>query len=248
MTEPVEVFLGFDPGGKGRKKGEFGWSICHCEADEFKQFRSGVGKDAGEVVEKVGQVLYNCLSNARILAVGIDAPMFWNMTGEDRVVDKVIRGAVKNKSVKSAVIPVNSLQGACLVQGILIGDACYKQFNAPITETHPKVLRYLLKQPPDRKSFPAVLRKRNNEKPHEWDERTAKWAARQKFPAGKPFPAVLCKCKKETLHQWDARTAAYAAWCMHQGEQGWKDLFEQEDEHERVLPLGTPVSYWMPIP
>lgn len=257
MNEPVEIFLGFDPGGMGRKKGEFGWSICHCEADEFKQFRSGVGKCAGEVVETVGQVLSNCLSSPRILAVGIDAPMFWNMTGEDRAVDKVIRGAVKNKSVKSSVIPVNSLQGACLVQGILVGDACYKQFkqfNAPITEAHPKVLRYLLKQSPDGKSFLTVPSKRKNEKPHEWDARTAKWAARKKLHSGKRFPAVLCKCKKETLHEWDARTAAYAAWRMHQQAPGWRDLVKREfdkEEPEYVIPLlpnEATVSYWMPIP
>lgn len=176
MDEPVEVFLGFDPGGK-KGKGKFGWSICRYDSGEFEQLDSDVAKNAGEVVSRVKGAL---APDECIVAVGIDAPMFWNVTGEDRVVDKIIRGAVKSKSVKSSVIPVNSLQGACLVQGVLVGHTLcqqVEQFNAPITEAHPKVLRYLLKQSLGKKLFPAELYKHRKETSHQWDARTAAYAA-----------------------------------------------------------------------
>ena len=47
-------------------------------------------------------------------------------------------------------------------------------------------------------------------------------------------------------HERDATFAAYAAWCMHRKAQGWRNLFPKEPNP--ILPLGTPVSYWMPIP
>ena len=43
----------------------------------------------------------------------------------------------------------------------------------------------------------------------------------------------------------DAVVAAFAAWCMRTAAAGWKDIYPQEPNP--VLPLGTPVSYWMPI-
>ena len=53
-------------------------------------------------------------------------------------------------------------------------------------------------------------------------------------------------------HELDATYAAYAAWRMHQRLQGqmngWHNLYPGEPEANLVLPLGTPVSYWMPIP
>ena len=40
--------------------------------------------------------------------------------------------------------------------------------------------------------------------------------------------------------------AAFAGYCMHERLPMWRDLFPQEPNP--VLPLGTPVSYWMPVP
>ncbi len=214
MGETVEVFLGFDPGGK-KGKGKFGWSICRDEAGEFEQLDSDVAKNAGEVVS---QVLDKLLPNERIVAVGIDAPLFWDKTGKDRKADKIIRGEVKNKSVKSSVIAVNSLQGACLVQGILVGDAFYR-LNAPITETHPRVLRYLLKQSLSRKAYPAELCKRKKETSHQWDARTAAYAAW----------AMWKDLQGQRLD-------------------GWQDLFLTETAPFLPLGRKVRVSYWMPIP
>ena len=44
----------------------------------------------------------------------------------------------------------------------------------------------------------------------------------------------------------DAVMAAFAAWRMSEGAEGWRDLYLEEPNP--VLPLGTPVSYWLPIP
>ena len=43
----------------------------------------------------------------------------------------------------------------------------------------------------------------------------------------------------------DAVVAAFTAWCMHERVAGWRDLYPEEPNP--VLPLGTPVSYWMPV-
>ncbi len=44
----------------------------------------------------------------------------------------------------------------------------------------------------------------------------------------------------------DAVLAAFAAWRMSERAEGWRDLYLEEPNP--VLPLGTPVSYWLPIP
>jgi len=195
MNEPVEIFLGFDPGGRDGR-GRFGWSICRAEAEQIQVCAAGRARYAGSVVESVVDALP---VNPRILAIGIDAPMFWNITGEDRVVDAII----ENAGVRP--IPVNSLRGACLVQGILLGASLYQRYKAPITEVYPRALTVL---------DPAMLDR----------------------IVGLPI----------NEHERDATYAAYAAWCMHRQAPGWRDLFPEEPDP--VLPLGTPVSYWMPIP
>ena len=44
----------------------------------------------------------------------------------------------------------------------------------------------------------------------------------------------------------DAVVSAFAAWCMHERIPGWRDLYAEEPNP--LLPFGTPVSYWMPVP
>ena len=44
----------------------------------------------------------------------------------------------------------------------------------------------------------------------------------------------------------EAVVAAYAAYCMNIEAAGWRNIYPQEPNP--VLPLGTPVSYWMPVP
>lgn len=213
MGETVEIFLGFDPGGIG----SFGWSICREESGDLKRIDSGVVDNALEAVQAVERRL----QGKRVLAAGIDAPMFWSETGF-RQVDDIIRSELTPYvgSLASGIVQApNSMKGACLVQGILVGASLYQKFKAPITEAHPGALRCLLQSRSVDKALPPGLRQ---------------------------LEAELKRSKEDKEnHEWDALAAAYAAWCMHRQAPGWSDLFPRETN--RVLPLGTPVSYWMPI-
>ena len=201
MNEPIEIFLGFDPG--GATEPAFGWSVCKQNAaGQFEQLTSDVGHYAEEVVAAVLGEL-DGLPLAKVVAAGIDAPLFWNRQGElYRNADAIITGADCRNPVS-----INGLYGAVVAQGVLLAALLRQHFvNFRITEAFPGALLDLLN----------------------------------------PAPAVLEMLPDETDHQRDARVAAYAAWCMHRQAPGWRDLFPEEPDP--VLPLGTPVSYWMPIP
>ena len=218
MSEPVDIFLGFDPGGRGRcrskncdgncGRGNFGWSICASHNQDagclcLKVIKSGVSCSAKGVLDAVTAYLSKCLPEGNVRAAGIDAPLFYNYTGEDRTVDKIIRKRLGENH--STVIPVNSLKGACLVQGVLLADQIHQVFKWPITEVHPGALRRLDSCMPGRiRGLPS------NE------------------------------------HQRDAAFAAYAARAMCREEEGWRDLFPKEPAP--IVPLNVRVSYWMPIP
>ena len=212
MANSTGIFLGFDPGGK-KGEGKFGWSIC-CPvtgANKLKVIRAGVGKNAKEVFDDVISELESRNLREKVRAAGIDAPLFWHKTGEDREIDKLIRRKLpvgkKNElqvANKNSVMAINSLLGADLVQGVLLGYHLHHGFSLSITESHPGALDYLDKSMRDR---------------------------------------ILCLPSDE--HKRDATFAAYAAW--HIGAPEWQDLFLKEPEAGRVVPLETPVSYWMPI-
>ncbi len=203
MSERIDVVLGFDPGGAGN----FGWSICKIAGGQLGIIETGVASDALEAIKKVSAALP---SNVRVLAAGIDAPMFWSRAG-NRTVDGIIREELSGRGCPTkSVLEVNSLWGAVLVQGILLASYLHQEFNAvPITEAHPKVLLCLLDDSESAQLAP-LIRGISNE------------------------------------HKRDAVTAAYAAWSMHRRTPGWRNLYW--DEPNPILPLRTPVSYWMPIP
>ena len=90
-----------------------------------------------------------------------------------------------------------------MVQGLLLASSLWEHFRAPITETHPKALLWLL-------------------------------------------DPELKRIHELTEHTQDAIVSAYAAWSMYNASPGWRDLYLEE--LTPLLPLGTPVSYWMPIP
>lgn len=129
------VLLGFDPGGINN----FGWATLHVsEAGEIR-LATGVASNAPEAVRNAAQG-----ATSAPAAVGIDAPLFWVQEG-DRRVESYLRDRVRaagghNGSVNS----VNSLRGACLVQGILSARIAATLWPTTIiTEAHPKVLLLL---------------------------------------------------------------------------------------------------------
>ena len=212
-----DLVLGFDPGGSK----SFGWAVCENRDDLLKVHKTGVASDAEEAFNRAAASL---LPDARVIAAGVDAPMFWGRAG-NRSVDVSIRkavGACGHPNAAGTVQQVNSLWGACLAQGILLGNFLHEAFpGAEITEAHPKALLWLL-------GVATPTRPANG---------VALSELRQ-------LGGVAGTNVSE--HERDAVIAALAAWSMCRREPGWRDLFGEEPNP--VLLLGTPVSYWMPLP
>ena len=207
MNEQVDIVLGFDPGGANN----YGWSICKIDNCSLSIYKTGVASHAKEVIETVSAALP---PNARVLAAGIDAPMFWSDIG-GRQVDKIVREAITHHGCRTApgtVQHVNALRGAVLVQGVLLGSYVHQKFNVPITEAHPTALLQL-----PGAAIPCRLRAKLERLGNERSE-----------------------------HERDAVLAAFAAWSMHNRSPGWRNLYCEEPNP--ILPLETPISYWMPIP
>ena len=145
MPKPNGFILGFDPGGIGK----FGWSICRVSNGHLQQrLETGLADDAWDALLQVKQALgrYSPSGNLPVFAAGIDAPMFWSNKGS-RTVDNVVKDALKAKrfpTPSGTVQQVNSLRGACLVQGVLVGKYLHETWNLKITEAHPGALDYLL--------------------------------------------------------------------------------------------------------
>jgi hypothetical protein len=127
------LLLGFDPGGIKR----FGWAVLHVgEADSVVSLKTGVASNAPDAVREAGQC-----APAAPAGVGIDAPLFWVPKG-DRCADSHIRTrVVAARGQPGTVSSVNSLRGACLVQGILTARLVAASWpSAIVTEAHPKAL------------------------------------------------------------------------------------------------------------
>lgn len=127
------VLLGFDPG--GIKK--FGWATLHVdEVGEIASLATGVASNAPEAVRNAAHG-----ATSEPVGIGIDAPLFWVQEG-DRRVDSYLRNRVRAAGGHNGTVnSVNSLRGACLVQGILTARIVATSWpSAIITEAHPKAL------------------------------------------------------------------------------------------------------------
>ena len=145
MATEAGVVLGFAPGGRGN----FGWSVCLTDGgDLLTVSKTGLGGDAEDVIGKVRIEMESLgLSGVKVLAAGIDAPMFWGGKGNREIDDIISKGIKKGGSSgkgKPRVLAVNSLWGSVVVQGLLLANRLYQMYEPKITETHPKVLLYLL--------------------------------------------------------------------------------------------------------
>ena len=127
------VLLGFDPGGINN----FGWATLHVDiVGEIVSLVTGTASNAPEAIG-------NATQNATFApsGVGIDAPLFWVQEG-DRRVDSYLRRRVREAGGHNGTVnSVNSLRGACLVQGILTARLVATSWPSTlITEAHPKAL------------------------------------------------------------------------------------------------------------
>ena len=240
MPEIDGFILGFDPGGKG----SFGWSICRASNGHLQQpLETGLADDALDALLKVKQKLgrYGPSGFPPVLAAGIDAPLFWSKKG-DRTVDVVLQQALTDtkfpdSKLRGTVQAVNSLRGACVVQGLLLAKYLGEtSWSLTITESHPRALCHLLHQ----------MGKQDMIKRLTGDLADyAQYATR-----------CLCGCEeakkpKASLddHRRDATLSAISAWAAIQPTQPkWQNLYDESKEPHRIMPFDTPVSYWMPIP
>jgi len=215
----MDIYLGFDPGGDKR----FGWAVCSSKAGTLHVRSTGEASSAGEAVEAVKELLSHISKPRPVVGAGIDAPLFWAENGGPRDVDETVRCAVKKlggPSSGNTVQQINSLMGACLVQGVLMANLLHGLYpKIAITETHPKALLYLL----------GIASK---EKPPK-SVSLADLAEYVSFDKG-----------RVSEHERDAILGAVAAFAQTEKRQGWKDLFKKEKSP--VTPFTYPVAYWMP--
>ena len=206
-------YIGFDPGGAGA----FGWCVIHGNGLPFNVTARGFADNAQEAVDASMTVL----AGEKPLAAGIDAPLFWRTDGDRQVDADLRRRVVQRGGSGSTVNHVNSLRGACLVQGILVAMLLRQKYhNLPLTESHPKAMLWLLS--------PANVAQ----------------------PVGQIALADLAQYFDGNVngasdHERDAALGALSAWAMHKNLDNWQDLYPQE--LNSISPLDAPLGYWMPL-
>ena len=222
--ETVNLFLGFDPA--GRKK--FGWSICREVGGILQPCPiTGLADNAWDAINKVQRAIAarDHLRDLPIRAAGIDAPLMWDRLGDDqgrRQTDRVLTNALKPiGGPTNRVLSVNSLAGSVAVQGVLLVRHLSAKWDLKITESHPKVLDYLLanggNQYNDEHQMALALMDRLNAAPSQDHER-------------------------------DATLSAISAWATlrKRSSPNWQNLYDLDNG--LFNPSGITVSYWMPIP
>ena len=125
-------FVGFDPGGINA----FGWAVLESTLQSLRFVCAGTRTGVAEVITEALKVL-----KGPPAGVGIDAPLFWTPEG-DRAADHVVRALViATGGHGGTVMAVNSLVGACLVQGVLVAMRAHELWpETQITEAHPTAL------------------------------------------------------------------------------------------------------------
>jgi len=208
-------FIGLDPGGKKH----FGWCVLEGRTLPLTLAKFGCVSDAAAAVDAVLRVVGDA---ARIDGVGIDSPLFWAPAAKRRV-DSLVREAITSIGPPSAggtVQEVNSLRGACLVQGMMAAHLIRRALpDVRITEAHPKALLWLVKVASNARHVRAVRMEHLDE-----------YFCYQ--------GAVI------TEHERDAALAAIAAWAMTTSAPGWRDISIEDSDAVMLVPH---VEYWMPI-
>ena len=235
MPDPTGLILGFDPGGVGN----FGWSICETAGGKLQPpALTGLADDAWRAMDQVQSALPD---NLPVLAAGIDAPLFWSKTG-DRTVDVVLRQALRDNRFPASklggtVQTANSLQGACIVQGLLLAKYLSEtSWGLTITESHPRALCHLLHHMGQQDMIKRL---------------TAGLADYTQYAT-----RCLCGCEEAKKppsrladHKRDATLSAISAWAaIYPTLPKWKNLCDECHEPNRIMPFDIPISYWMPIP
>lgn len=126
------IVVGLDPGGAKA----FGWAIATGTFDAPHFIASGICTGARTALAEVQRIL-----QAPPAGVGIDAPLFWSAAGDRRADNFVRKSVCRAGGASGTVAHVNSLQGACLVEGMVAADLAHRHWpTSSITEAHPKAL------------------------------------------------------------------------------------------------------------
>ena len=213
-----DFYLGFDPGGAGA----FGWCVLSGEDLPLSLYRRGAADHASGAVKAALETI----GDGPICGVGIDAPLFWQPGGParatDRIVDRSIRQHICRKGAPGGTVnAVNSMSGACLIQGIMAAMLLRSAFpQVHITESHPKALLWLIGRA-NRENRPEhiTLTHLND--------------------------LVSGDAEGANLHERDAALAAVSSWHMVNESSGWRNLYEEEKSP--ISPLDPSPSYWLPI-
>lgn len=231
--------IGLDPGGKKA----FGWCIATLSPKgEIVNFKAGTGSFIDDIIEKVADELKK-FNPSVPSAAGIDAPLFWSTAIQngksERAADRIIREKAneklnqikereeQKKGSSSTILHINSLRGACLVNGVLSiirlrGEKRWPKIR--ITEAHPGALKIIA-----------------SEQIKEWKELQS-----EDFE----FPPE--KIGEKNNDEYDAMLAAFSAWKMLMKHKGWIDLIfdkkmeEVEEKEKLFFPAGNNIAYWFP--
>ena len=219
MFETINLYLGFDPGGVG----SFGWSVCREVGGQLEPpIETGLADNAWDALNRVGGAIADIehQGNARVLAAGIDAPLFWTGTGQ-REIDVILRQALRDRGfpphkLGGTVQAINSLQGSCVIQGPLLVRHFWasRWSGLLITESHPRVLDHLL--------------------PY-----TEEYQMAQRITAG-------LDADTGQNHERDATLCAVSAWAAIHQPANWQNLYQREPNP--ITPFDAAVGYWMPVP
>lgn len=211
----MKVVLGFDPGGDGA----FGWAVCEFSPQlPLRVLATGTAPHAqSAVAAALGHNL-----ESEVIAAGIDSPLCWAPNG-DRLADRRLRRALVRAGCSTApgtVQHVNSLRGACLVQGVMAAHLL-RQSNPSIliSEAHPKAALWLMGLASTDHPIRAIVMA--------------------------DIPGLHANILPPTEHERDAAIGALSGWAAATCPPGWVDLFAAEPES--FSPAGR-VSYFMPDP
>ena len=187
-----EFVAGFDPGGQGN----FGWCLAEL-TDPLNVICQGTKNCADEAFDEIKKRLND--TNGRILAAGIDAPLYWTRQGDSRESDVCVRRISGASS--GTVQAVNSLRGACLIQGFFLATRIESEYpDCMITETHPKALVAVSSEA---RKIVEIVEGVWNE--HEADALISAWVAAQCLRHGGKQNLFECD-KKENIHTFLKKT------------------------------------------
>jgi|GEM_PF-2795463 len=127
------IVIGLDPGGLN----SFGWACLQIgESGNPIALNTGLTSSAPSALDSAGKI-----ARFAPVAMGIDAPLYWVREG-DRKADADICKRICGVGGKSGTVShVNSLRGACLVQGVLAARQAVETWpDVIVTEAHPKAL------------------------------------------------------------------------------------------------------------